>query len=431
MEKPYILDGYRSLIGEWFGQYPHLKAKQVYAMLKDRELKVAYTTVVKYTREFRKKKEKVYHPMVFLPGEEAQVDWCFINHPKLGKLSCFVMILSYSRYVFAHLFPRSSFEFFIDGHIRAFKEMSGIARSLRYDNLRTVVLKRRPEIQYNPRFLEFCRHYGVGIRLCNPGAGNEKGRVERVIRTIKEMFFNKAEHHTSLDSINKALYAWTADKNLTVHKSTGRTPSDMRNEEGLMPIPQIPWDNISINPPVKTTKTAMMIFDTNYYSVPDYLVGKSLSVHASVDKVKIYDGDKEVACHNRSFMRNQQFTNPLHRSYCRISRTAKMERIEKVIRDLHPAMEEFLLKNQTFGEDPGRTAYEIFKLIKDHSRGMLISAASECLKRRSPRLVTFLSYLDIKPLDKNETVSPGNTALLNITYKARGLEAYDDETGKS
>ena len=75
----------------------------------------------------------------------------------------------------------------------ALSSMNGTAHSLRYDNLKSVVIKRRPEIQYNPRFLDFVRHYGVDIRLCNPACGNEKGRVERVIRTMKTTFFNNMD----------------------------------------------------------------------------------------------------------------------------------------------------------------------------------------------------------------------------------------------
>jgi hypothetical protein len=141
---------------------------------------------------------KVYHQLTFLSGEEAQVDWCFIRHPQLGRLYGFVYILSYSRYLFAHIFPRSSFEFFIEGHLMAFSARGGIPYGIRYDNLASVVLKRGPEVQYNPRFLEFSRHYNLEIRLCNPGAGNEKGRVERAIRTLQETFFNTMDKYASL-----------------------------------------------------------------------------------------------------------------------------------------------------------------------------------------------------------------------------------------
>src|SRR4030065_1084666 len=154
-KRDFILDPYRSLIAEWFKEHPTLKAQQVHGWLRTRGVKISYPAVVKYTRGFRKKVPKAYHPLTFLPGEEAQTDWCFIHHPQLGKLYGFVFLLRYSRYLFAHLFPRSSFEFFIEGHLMAFSSMNGITRSLRLDTLASVVLKRRPEIQYTLRFLGF------------------------------------------------------------------------------------------------------------------------------------------------------------------------------------------------------------------------------------------------------------------------------------
>jgi len=424
-KRAFVLDEYRSLIAEWFKEHPTLKAQQVHGWLRTRGVKISYPAVVKYTRAFRKKVTKAYHPLTFLPGEEAQADWCFINHPRLGKLYCFVFILSYSRYLFAHVFARCSFEFFIEGHLLAFSALEGLPYGIRYDNLATVVLKRRPEIQYNPRFLEFSRHYNLEIRLCNPGAGNEKGRVERAIRTLRETFFNTMEKHTSLKALNHALHEWVDHKNQTVHRSTEEKPVELLQEEKLRPLPEIPWNNVFIHPPVKTTKTAMMIFDTNSYSVPDYLVGKSLSIHSTPSMVMIYDGAKQVASHPRSFERGHHLINPLHRSYGKLSGKAKIDRIHVGIKNLHPALSDFLDKNQACGENAQKTAYEIFKLMKNHSRGMLISVASECLSKKSPRLRTFLSYLH-REFTEAEAVRPQKGELLNISYQPRGLEEYDE-----
>jgi len=423
--RDFILDPYRSLIAEWFKEHPTLKAQQAHGWLRTRGVKVSYPAVVKYTREFRKKVRKVYHPLTFLAGEEAQADWCFINHPQLGKLYGFVFILSYSRYLFAHVFARSSFEFFIEGHRMAFSALGGIPYGIRYDNLATVVLKRRPEVQYNPRFLEFSRHYNLEIRLCNPGAGNEKGRVERAIRTLRETFFNTMQMYSSLKALNHALHEWVEHKNHTLHRTTEEKPAELLQEEKLRPLPEKPWNNVLIHPPVKTTKTAMMVFDTNSYSVPDYLVGKSLSIHATPDTVMIYDGAKQVASHPRSFDRRRPIINPLHRSYGKLSVKAKMQRIYEAIKNLHPTISDFLDKNQACGEDPQKTAYEIFKLMKSHSRGMLVSVASECLNKKSPRLRMFLSYLHREPAEA-ETVQPQKGELLNISYQPRGLEVYDE-----
>jgi len=422
--RDFLLDPYRPLIQGWFQDHPMLKAQQVHNWLTARGVKISYPTVVKYTRAFRNKVLKAYHPLTFLPGEEAQGDWFFIHHPHLGKLYGFAFLLSYSRYLFAHVFPRSSFEFFVKGHLLAFSALGGIPHAIRYDNLASVVLKRRPQIQYNPRFLEFSRYYDLEIRLCNPGAGNEKGRVERAIRTLRQTFFNTVEKDSSLEALNHALYEWVDHKNQTVHRATEKKPADLLPEEKLRPLPEKPWNNVSIHLPVKTTKTALMIFDTNSYSVPDYLVGKSLSIHSTPDRVLIYDGPKPVASHPRCFDRHRQIINPLHRNYTRLSAIAKMQRIHEAIKNLHPALSEFLLKNQACGEDPQKTAYEIFKLMKTHSRAMLHSVASECLRKKSPRLRTFLSHLHLE-LTEAETVQPQKGELLNISYRPRGLEEYE------
>src|SRR4030066_232229 len=248
-KRDFILDEYRSLIAEWFKEHPTLRAQQVHGWLRTRGVKISYPAVVKYTRGFRKKVQKAYHSLTFRPAEEAQADWCFIHHPHLGKLYCFVFILSYSRYLFSHVFARSSFEFFIEGHLMAFSALGGIPYGMRYDNLATVVLKRRPEVQYNPRFLEFSRHYNTEIRLCNPGAGNEKGRVERAIRTLREVFFNTMQMYSSLKALNHALHEWVDNKNHTIHRTTEKKPAELLQEEKLRPLPEKPWNNVLLHPP--------------------------------------------------------------------------------------------------------------------------------------------------------------------------------------
>jgi len=424
------LDKHRSLIASWFVEYPCLKACQVYEWLKERGVAISYPSVALYTKSFRKKKEKVYHQLNFLPGEEAQVDWFFVHHKTLGKLAGFILVLSYSRYLLAHLFPRHSFEFFIEGHLMAFKALKGTSHTLLYDNLKSVVLKLKPEVQHNPRFLEFCRHYGIQIRLCNPGRGNEKGRVERAIRALRGTFFNTA-NYSSMKTMNQGLHEWVEKKNQAMHRSTRQKPIDLLKEEKLKALPAIQWKNVSIHPPVKTTKTAMIAFDTNAYSVPDYLAGKSLSVHSTPAWVRIYDGDKRVACHPRDFRKHKQITNPLHRSYSHLSAKAKMQRVYEVIKGLDPSVAEFLLKNQSCGEDPQQTAYQIFKLLKKESRTIIVGIVRECLQRKSPRLKTFLSYLNLEPAENAEKVQPQKSELLNISYQPRSLEVYDDETKKS
>lgn len=420
-----ILALYHDLIHSWFNEIPSLKATQVFKRLKERGVLVSYRTVSKFTEYARKKKkDKVYWPLSFLPGEEGQVDWFFMDHPKLGKLYGFTIVLSYSRYSFAHIFCRSSFEFFIEGHIMAFSDFGGYPRCLRYDNLKSVVLKREP-LQYNPSFLEFARHYGFEIRLCNPAAGNEKGRVERLIRSVRETFLNTAEHHQSLLALNEALHTWIHEKNETIHRATEAVPAKKKSEEKLKKLPEHTWVNTFIHPPKRSTKTGFVIFDTNFYSVPEYVIHESLILHTFIDKVDIYDPKgNRVASHPRCFERKQEIFNPIHRLGNKLSEKGKRDRIFALIQNMDPITKTFLEQNRNIGEDAHQTAYTIFKFLKDHSRGLILSLLREAMTVKNPKLKFLLSHLTRTEI-KGDSVYPQNSSLLTIDYQPRPLEDYD------
>lgn len=422
------LDTYRDLISHWFKECPSLKAVQVYQRLQERGIKTAHRSVARYTKDFRRKKTKVYWPLEFLPGEEGQVDWFFVTHPKLGKLCGFALILSYSRYLFVHLFPRHSFEFFIEGHLMAFQFFGGYPHALRYDNLRSVVLKKQP-LTYNSSFLEFAHHYGFEIRLCNPASGNEKGRVERVIRSLRETFFNIATNHLSLRSLNCDLQEWVNTKNNTIHRATGKLPSEKKEEEKLKPLPQISWKNMVIHIPKLPTKTGLLIFDTNSYSIPTYLGRNPLIIHVFVDHLEIYTARQEkVASHSRCFKRYQTIINSSHRSFQNLSLKAKQDRIYAVIKRLDVCVERFLEQNQAKGEDHRLAAYQIFKLLKNFNHLTIISAIRETLKQNSPNLKTLFSLLEPSSSTQlMEKVVPQNQNLLQLDYMPRNLEDYHDE----
>ena len=134
----------------------------------------SYRNLCRFTETYRKKRRKAYHELEFLPAEVAQVDWMVANLP-FGRVYGFAFILAWSRYLFVRFYPRSSMEFFLDGHINAYKEIGGAARSNWYDNLASVVIKRKPELTFNAQFVDYMSHMGVAIHACNPGKGNEKG----------------------------------------------------------------------------------------------------------------------------------------------------------------------------------------------------------------------------------------------------------------
>ncbi len=125
LPKASILVEYNHLIAHWYQQYPRLQAAQVYQRLKPYGYEGSYVSVARLTLEYRAPKQDAYHALVFLPGEEAQVDWFFFNHERLGQVAGFLYVLAYSRYAWGVFYPKTSFEFFLAGHLECFKHIGG------------------------------------------------------------------------------------------------------------------------------------------------------------------------------------------------------------------------------------------------------------------------------------------------------------------
>ena len=77
-----------------------------------------------------------------------------------------------------------------------------------YDNLRSVVLERRGrEIHFHLRLMELCAHYHFVARPCQVRAGNQKGRVERAIRYIRDSFW-AGRSFSTLAECNRQALVW-------------------------------------------------------------------------------------------------------------------------------------------------------------------------------------------------------------------------------
>lgn len=422
--KKSILDAYTHLIIYWYKQYPKLKAIQIYERLKSYGYQGSYPSVVLLSREYRKPKQDVYHPLTFLPGEEAQVDWFFFNHERLGQVAGFVYILSFSRYAWGIFYPKTSFEFFLAGHLECFKHIGGLARCHRYDNLKSVVLKRSPDIEYNPQFLDFSRFYGFSIYACNPYSGNEKGRVERLIRDIRVFLY--AEDFIDLADLNQKFHLWLEKRNNAEHRSTGKTPKDLLVQERLIRLPQASYPPRRIIPAV-SSKTALVEFETNKYSVPSYCANKTVEIAAYPEDVEISLSGKKVATHKRCFSKKQIIQNPLHAERL-LDQTPrfKMQRILQLISNMDLVFNYFLV-NQDNDAERVSAAYQLFALLKTHSRAMLISAVRELNTLSCFKIKALRSLLQLPEPKEHELLWPQNQNLLNLTYAERNLNDYNPD----
>ncbi len=417
-----IIEPYERLIQQWYTEYPFLQAIQVLQRLKSYGYEGGYTAVKDYTLSLRKKRKgNSFHALNFLPGEEAQVDWMQRRMP-FGVVYGFVYIMSYSRYLYSHFYLRSSMEFFLDGHIEAFKEIKGVANRHTYDNLKSVVITRKPEITYNARFLDFARHYGFSIRACNPGKPNEKGRVERVIRDIES--FLVVNTFADINELNKRLGLWRIERNNRVHRSTGTPPVEALKQERLIALPQIHYLPYR-QEPAAINKTCFVEFDTNRYSVPSQYGDMPCDIFAYPQYIEIVVQGRKVAMHKRVFDRKQKIEHPSHREkLLNITPHFKYQRMYQLLKSMDQNVEHFLKCVEQEGQDPLEVSYELFKLLKGIAKETLISAVKSANSINTYR-VTYIQGLLSPAGHQDNPVHPQNSGLLHITYEGRQLSDYD------
>ncbi len=423
-QKVFNIDPYKSLIGQWYKEYPKLKSIQIYERLKEYGYKGGYRTVSKYTLQYRQKKNEYYHALTFVSGEESQVDWFTVTNLSFGVVYAFVMVLSYSRYSWGKFYPRNSFEFFLDGHIECFRKFNGITHTYRYDNLKSVVLSRYPETRYNPQFLEFARHYGFGIHLCNTYSAYEKGRVEKKGQDVRSFLYGNT--FKDINNLNDKFYAYLDKRNDIIHRSTNRKPNEMFKEEKLIQLPVKEYSPTRIIPAVLVSKTGFIQFEMNKYSVPNTCASKNADIIAYPEKLEVIINNSRVALHKRIFSKNQTIENPMHREkILEITPKYKQQRILQLMQSMDNDIALFLIKAEAEGEDKLSYAYELFKLLKLVSRNTLIWAIKKACSVSAYKLKAVLSLLDLPKEKENNPVYPKDTNLLNIKYKERGLDSYD------
>jgi hypothetical protein len=230
----------------------------------------------------------------------------------------FVMVLAYSRHLFLRFYLGAAMPNFLRGHVEAFRFFGGVARTLQYDNLKSVVLERVGDaIRFHPTLLELAAHYHYLPRPVAPARGNEKGRVERAIRFARERFF-AARPWRDLNDLNAQALAWCAEEAAArpCPEDRARSVREVFAEEQplLLALPENPFPTEE-RLEVRVGKTPYVRFDTNDYSIPHTHVARPLVVLATLETVRVVDGQQVLATHARSFDRSAQVEDPVSAAF--------------------------------------------------------------------------------------------------------------------
>ena len=308
------LDVFKDKIGQLLNHYATMSAVRIHEEIRKLGYGGGISILRDYLRPLRNSPKTFLHIQT-TPAEEAQCDWAYAGKISSQRVYCFVMVLSFSRMLYLEFFPSQTIEHFMTGHRRAFHFFAGVVKKIRYDNLSSVVLHRiGSAVQFNPRFLAFSAHYLFDPSPCNVRSPHEKGRVEKTVAYIKFNFLS-GRTFSSLTDLNHQALLWRDQvANCRIHGATGKKPMDLflqQEKSLLIPLPKIDYDT-RLTQGVKSSSQYLVRFETNRYSVPFVYASRMLTLKADDQWVSLYDKEKLIAQHPRSYQKYQVIEDPRH-----------------------------------------------------------------------------------------------------------------------
>lgn len=220
-----------------------LNNSKIFKEVKSVGYKGSYGLLNRYLQDKRHEKTtesvRAYQKIETDPGEQAQVDWGHFGkinvENKMVNLYIFVYVLSYSRAMYAEFTTSQRQQVWQNCHINAFEKL-GVAKKLRYDNLKTVVISREKmhgveKINYNFDFMNFARHYKFEPEACPRYYPRAKGKVEAGVKYLRNNFMSGEvfkKSFKSLDELNVKLEEWLQKTaNNRIHSTTKLKPKDL------------------------------------------------------------------------------------------------------------------------------------------------------------------------------------------------------------
>ena len=214
----------------------------------------------------------------------------------------FVLVLGFSRAMFAMFVDRCTLQAFMDAHIHAFHYLGGIPMEMLYDNMKHVVISHKgSQTVFNVEFTHFANHYAFKPVACPPYSPWVKGKVERPVDYIREAFW-RGYTFTTIEQANRDLLKWLTETANRRRHGTHRQMVDMRWQQelaSLSPCPASDYDT-SIKEYRKVYKDCSISYNASRYQVPPEVIGKKILLKIKDGIIRFYDDDRLLVTHNEA-----------------------------------------------------------------------------------------------------------------------------------
>lgn len=284
-----------------------LTNKQIHAKLLEEGYEISLATVNIQLARIRKRYKEVFIRQEYGYGDRLEYDFGEV------QLNCGEGMKTYHMAVFSspgsdfrwlYLYTNQKKGVFMDSHVRFFEMMGGCHREVVYDNMKNVVSKfiGKNEKELNPDLVKMAMYYGFQINVTNCFRGNEKGHVENSVKLLRNQIFSEQYNFASLQE------AQTYAHSRLLKLNEG---SSIEQEKACLVEYKPPLELAAISE--KTVNSySFVCVDTAFYSVPEYLVGKKVTVKKYHDEIRVYAANELVCTHSRVFGKGSMQVDIFH-----------------------------------------------------------------------------------------------------------------------
>ena len=271
-----------------------LTKQQIYELLKKQGFSLSYSTVVLEMKRIKNSGNECFIRQDYDFGDRLEYDFGEVKLVINGMTKkYYIAVLSSpaGNFRWCYLYDNCKKDVFLDSHVRFFEMIGGVWKEVVYDNMRNVVSKfiGKNEKELNEDLVKLSLYYGFDINVTNAFSGNEKGYVEGSVKYLRNKIFATNYKFNS----EEAAIEYMESQLMKLNEN-----SKIEEEKKKLKTTKPPLELAEIRKNF-VNKYSFVQIENNFYSVPEYLVGLSVTSKIYYNKILIYSNNEFVCEHKK------------------------------------------------------------------------------------------------------------------------------------
>ena len=271
-----------------------LTKQQIYELLKKQGFDISYSSVVLEIKQIKQMGNECFIKQDYEYGDRLEYDFGELKLVVDGIVKkYYIAVLSSpaGNFRWCYLYDNCKKDVFLDSHVKFFEMIGGVWKEIVYDNMRNVVSKfiGKNEKELNEDLVKMSIYYGFEINVTNAFSGNEKGYVEGSVKYLRNKIFAENYKFPSEESAIEYMESQLMKLNEN---------SKIEEEKEKLKPTKPPLELADIRKSV-VNKYSFVQIENNFYSVPEYLVGLTVTTKIYYNKILIYTNNEFVCEHKK------------------------------------------------------------------------------------------------------------------------------------